>query len=321
MTPEHLPMEVVRFVGLEPGPKLIVLGAVHGNETCGIAAIRQVIEACRAGRMVIRRGQVTFVPIANRKAYEQGTREGDRNLNRDLHEYISPECYEDRVANVLCPLLRAHDVLLDIHSFHMQGDPFVFVGPADNAGPIEPFGHAEAEAGFAACLGPVLLMHGFLAAHVRAQEELARRGYPGTTLSKGVGTTEYIRQFGGYGVTIECGVHDDPAAVGVALRAIHNALAHLGLTAEAKPSPSARQAIEVLDAVYAYSAQDRLEKPWVSGDAVKQNEVIARRADGEALTAPQDGYVIFPHPEATPQAELYYFGIPSERLRQKLRAS
>ncbi|MBV9433104.1 MAG: succinylglutamate desuccinylase/aspartoacylase family protein, partial [Hyphomicrobiales bacterium] len=111
-----VPMEIVRFAGFEPGPKLIVTGAVHGNETCGPEAIIRVIRECRESRLVIRRGAVTFVPIVNHKAYLQGTREGDRNLNRDLRPYVLPECHEDRVANILCPLLAEHDVLLDIHS-------------------------------------------------------------------------------------------------------------------------------------------------------------------------------------------------------------
>ncbi|TWT09603.1 succinylglutamate desuccinylase/aspartoacylase family protein [Reyranella sp. CPCC 100927] len=309
-------VEIVRFAGLEPGPKLLVLGAVHGNETCGTEAIRTTIADCRDGRLAVQRGHVTFVPIANRKAYDQGTREGDRNLNRDLHEYIPPQCYEDRVANVLCPLLREHDVLLDIHSFSGTGEPFVFVGPSNNAGPIEPFRWAAEEGAFAACLGPSLLMHGFLAAHVRAQQGLAQRGLPGTSWAKGVGTTEYMRQSGGYGVTIECGQHRDSQAPHVARRAIDNAMAHLGLIDVPAPARSARRAIEVIDAVYALAADDRLERPFVSGDAVKHGDIIARRADGEILTAARDGFVIFPQAKPKPLVEFYYFGIASARFPQ-----
>ena len=78
------PLETIRFHGLKAGPKLLVFGAVHGNETCGPNAIARVIEDCRAGRVSIQRGEVTFLPVANPKAYRQNTREGDRNLNRDL---------------------------------------------------------------------------------------------------------------------------------------------------------------------------------------------------------------------------------------------
>ena len=75
-----------------------------------------------SGKLAIRRGQVTFVPIVNMKAYRANTREGDRNLNRNLRERASPSDNEDLVGNALCKLLRAHDVLLDIHSFRSQGE-------------------------------------------------------------------------------------------------------------------------------------------------------------------------------------------------------
>ena len=58
----------------------------------------------------------------------------------------APAEYEDHVANVLCPLLAEHDVLLDLHSFRTPGEPFVMRGPADNDGPLEPFRQAAAEA-------------------------------------------------------------------------------------------------------------------------------------------------------------------------------
>jgi hypothetical protein len=44
----------------------------------------------------------------------------------------------------------------------------------------------------------------------------------------GIGTTEYMRSVGGWGVTLECGRHDDPAAPEVGYRAILNTLAHSG---------------------------------------------------------------------------------------------
>lgn len=97
--PDDGPLEAVRFLGLRPGPRLLVLGAVHGNEVCGPLAIREAIEACRSGALRIRRGEVTFVPVANPKAYRQQTREGDRNLNRDLREKPVPQDFEDRVGN------------------------------------------------------------------------------------------------------------------------------------------------------------------------------------------------------------------------------
>ncbi|MBM4225484.1 MAG: succinylglutamate desuccinylase, partial [Gammaproteobacteria bacterium] len=67
--------------GLAPGPRLLVLGAVHGNETCGTRAIERVLGGFERGARDLLRGSVTFVPITNPLAYRRGTRSGDRNLN------------------------------------------------------------------------------------------------------------------------------------------------------------------------------------------------------------------------------------------------
>ena len=165
---------------------------------------------------------------------------------------------------------------------------------------------------FASILGPELVMHGWLDTHVKGVAR--KRSSPDSSLSLGVGTTEYMRFSGGYGVTLECGRHDDPQAEEVAYRAILNALAHLKLIAAPEPAPSARRAIELVDVVLAGSTEDRLEKPWRTGDAVRAGEVIARRADGEPLAAPQDGFVVFPDAHPSVGEELFYFGVASGRL-------
>ena len=101
-----------RYHGLEPGPRLIVTGAVHGNETCGTRAIERVIAEVARGELEIVRGTVTFVPVCNPLAYTHQRRPGDRNLNRRLQPSAQPREYEDHVANILCPLLAEHEVLL-----------------------------------------------------------------------------------------------------------------------------------------------------------------------------------------------------------------
>lgn len=307
------PLEVVRFVGLRPGPKLIIVGSVHGNEPCGPLAIQRAIADCRAGRLLIRRGEVSFLPVANLKAYRQRTREGDRNLNRDLREKTVAEDYEDRVGNRICSLLREHDVLLDIHSFKGEGEPFVFAGPSDNMGEIEPFRHAKAEGEFAVRLGTSIVIHGWLDVYEKFLKERARLGRANRGRSEGFGTTEYMRFSGGYGVTLECGSHDDPASIEVGYAAILNALAHLQLTDAPAPKTSVTCAIQIVDAALCEAEGDRIEGSWKTGSAVREGEVLARRANGEALVAPSDGFIVFPNGNPTPGDGLYYFGIASPR--------
>src|SRR5690606_21143456 len=98
---ESLHFQSVSFTGLAPGAQLIILGAVHGNETCGTQAIRRVIAEIESGQLGIVAGTVTFVPVTNPLAYARHQRMGDRNLNRNLVPTDAPVEFEDRIANWL----------------------------------------------------------------------------------------------------------------------------------------------------------------------------------------------------------------------------
>ena len=128
------PFKTVSYTGIAPGPKLIVTAAVHGNEVCGTHALRRLIDEIDRGEVTIVRGSLTLVPVTNPLAFSKGTRNGDRNLNRALSPAPVVREFEDKVANWLCPLLAAHEVLLDLHSFNAQGKPFAMVGPRANRG-------------------------------------------------------------------------------------------------------------------------------------------------------------------------------------------
>jgi predicted deacylase len=174
MTLSTAQLRVHQFVALQPGPRLIVLGAVHGNETSGTRGIERILAELDAATLTIVRGTVTFVPVTNPLAYQKRQRMGDRNLNRNLYPNVQPRDYEDTIANVLCPMLAAHDVLLDLHSFHTAGEPFAMIGPVNNTGSLEPFASSRARAGAGLASGATAHCGG-LAGHLRGRGETAPR--------------------------------------------------------------------------------------------------------------------------------------------------
>jgi len=299
-----------QYSGQHPGVRLIVTGAVHGNETCGTQAIRRAMQALDSGALLIRRGTVTFVPVTNPLAYARGERAGERNLNRNLFPNAHPQDFEDRVANWLCPLLARHDVLLDLHSFSGSGEPFVMVGPRNNNGPLEPFQHEEQERALARRLGVRRFVEGWLRTYgAGVQRRLSGSSELHTVLRYGVGTTEYMRTTGGYALTLECGQHADPQAPEVAYRAILNTLAFLGLIDAPAPEPIAPEKMEALSMVSVYDKQDAADsfsRSWASFDPVRQGEEIGRRADGTPVLAEFDGRILFPDSEAGANSEWYY---------------
>lgn len=317
----HATLRVHGFRSLLPGKRLIVLGAVHGNETCGTRAIERIVPELDRGAIALARGSVTFVPVTNPLAYAKGQRAGDRNLNRNLRPNAQPQDHEDRIANVLCPLLAEHDVLLDLHSFHTAGEPFAMIGPPDNTGPLEPFSHAAEEEALALRLGPRRIVEGWLDTYATGVKNRLQRSAPSeraqmlsTDPSYGVGTTEYMRSRGGYAITLECGQHADPRAPEVAYRAIRATLAQLGLVDE--PPPAARSDIEFLrlaEVTDLHHPEDRFARAWASYDPLHEGELIGTRADGTPVRAPADGFIVFPNPAATPGNEWFYFAQKSLR--------
>jgi predicted deacylase len=309
--------ESIQFTTTATGPRLIVTGAVHGNETCGTVAIRRVLREIEEGRLTLAAGQVTFVPVTNPLAYERRQRQGDRNLNRKLAPTDDPREFEDHVANWLCPLLARHDVLLDLHSFHTPGEPFVMVGPEDNAGPLQPFAHAAREEALAVRLGVRRIVDGWLETYAAGVARRLAQNAPGADLNPdyGVGTTEYMRRVGGWAFTLECGQHDDPRAPEVAYRAILNTLAHLRLVDAPPPAPATDvEALHLFEVVDKAHDDDRFGREWASFDPVQAGALIGTRHDGTPVHAQSDGRIVFPNPAAKAGQEWFYLARPHTRF-------
>ena len=315
-------LRIHSFHALSPGPRLIVLGAVHGNETCGTRAIERTVAALDAGDLVLQRGSLTLVPITNPLAFRKGQRNGERNLNRNLYPNATPQDFEDRIANALCPLLAAHDVLLDLHSFQSQGEPFVMLGPADNTGKLEPFAHAAQEQALALRLGPRRIVEGWLGTYATGvQRRLARTAATdrahllSTDPRYGVGTTEYMRSMGGYALTLECGQHQDPLAPETAWQAIGRTLAHLQMVDAPPPAATADiQFLRLSEVVDKLHPGDSFSQAWSSYDQVVAGQQIGTRHDGTPVRASEAGYVVFPNATAVAGNEWFYFARASDRI-------
>ena len=309
------------FTSPNPGPRLIILGAVHGNETAGTQGIRRVLAELQEGRIKLASGHVTLVPITNPLAYEKCERNGDRNLNRALGPQPEPKDFEDHVANWLCPLMASHEVLLDLHSFSAQGQPFVMIGPLDNDGDLEPVRHSVAEQAMALRLGVGRVVHGWLSTYAEGVKRRAANRPDATPeqlariIGYGVGTTEYMRSQGGYGVTLECGQHKDPNGPDVAYRAIINTLAHLGISTDAAPpAQPPSEALHLYEVIDRNHAEDKFSRAWTSFDPVAKDELIGMRHDGSEVRAGFAGRIIFPNTNAVAGEEWFYLARASERF-------
>ena len=294
-----------RCVREQPGPAAY----------CGPGSSQRRRQEIERGVLRIECGTLTMLPIANPLAYQLKRRHGDRNLNRNLRITDSPQDFEDAVSNLLCPLLHAHDALLDLHSFHTPGIPFALIGPCNNRGQLEPFAMAEEEEALALHLGVDRFVEGWLETYAQGVRDRQARGAE-AHIDYGIGTTETIRRYGGIGITLECGHHEDNQAPQIAYRAIQGALAHMGMAAaEPRPLPSSRpEVIRLYKVIDRLHPGDRLCRDWRSFEEIKQGDVLALRHDDAELTADQDGWIVFPNPTAQVDQEWFYLAKKSDRL-------
>jgi len=133
---------IAELRGAEPGPTLIVIGGVHGNEPAGIAAARTAIGALDRAAI---RGELIAL-VGNLRATAAGRRHLGQDLNRlwtEDHlaavrragdaEPAAPElCELAELAAALDEVIgraRGAVYLLDLHTTSAPGFPFAVVGP------------------------------------------------------------------------------------------------------------------------------------------------------------------------------------------------
>lgn len=117
----------LRIASGKPGPHAVIVALLHGNETCGLAALRAVI----AARGTLLRGKVTLI-AANVAGFACRTAENPqagRFVEEDMNRLWSEARLADpaetsiemRRAREITPLCRAADLLIDLHSMATPG--------------------------------------------------------------------------------------------------------------------------------------------------------------------------------------------------------
>jgi|GEM_PF-1082348 succinylglutamate desuccinylase len=122
------------------GPNVAVVGGTHGNEPCGIEAIRRLLSDAKLGRLGPITGTLTLIH-GNPEATRQDRRftKGGRDLNRLLNYsflYDLPRSnwtIEHHRALALRPILESIDLAIDLHSTASPSPAFVIVPPMDES--------------------------------------------------------------------------------------------------------------------------------------------------------------------------------------------
>lgn len=263
------------------GPRLLLLGAVHGNETAGSKEILRLKEALDNKEVVLKCGSLTLMPICNPLAHEQGVRFVEKNLNRIIKRCDKPSCQEEEFAAEVAEAILQNEYILDIHSTHNAGEPpFAFLDyPSGQTRRLI----AAADVDYVICNWPEIYKNAPITDYC----------------------TEYFAHISGrYGITLECGYHYDEAAQIVARKSIYNVLAELGMIEHSFKQREKKYL--TLKEVIVKKRAGHLLKNYKHLDAVAKGEVIGRYDDGEEVSAPCDGYILIPNHDAADGTEWFY---------------
>lgn len=272
-----------RFKSKNYGPKVLILGAIHGNEPAGTKAAEKMIEFLNANEL--NKGLITFVPVCNPAAKQHDTRFIKDNLNRILNVHFKPDTLEKDYANQICKLIDEHDYILDLHSTHLKGDlPTVFNDFIDD----------ETNA-WAKNLGIETI--------ITSWRDMLNNSDAPADFSD---TVFYAHNKGKKALLVEAGYHNDDSAENVAFKAIQKTLEFFEMLNKTASSNTVHNVAHMYKVVFKKEAQGCFIKNWVHMDEISAGETVAKLESGKAVIAEHDGYVVIPFPTAKIGEEWFY---------------
>lgn len=245
------------------GPHAVVVALLHGNETCGLAALRAVLR--RRGEL--RRGRVTLL-AANVAGFARRRPEdpqAGRFVEADMNRLWSPEgmaaaSLEALRAREVAPLFRDADLVLDLHSMATPGPRLLMFHDTPAARALLP------------ALPPSLHRIRF-----------ARPLHQGRLL---IEQPTLLGDPDRAAFVVECGPHRAPASAAFARAVTLRALAAAGLL-PAVPPPRGRTAPDIMamEMLQAETDDFRFLRPPEALHRFERGEVIAEDG-GRAIRAP-----------------------------------
>lgn len=272
-----------------PGPTMVVVGGIHGNEPAGVFAVKRVLQELQRQRLPLR-GRLLGL-AGNIRALSKNMRFSDRDLNRRWYpDHLarlrdqergldSPEDREQReLLTIFDRLDESFDhplVCMDLHSFSAEGPPFSVVADTLRNRPIALELRAPIIFGLDECVD-------------------------GTMLG-------YLADLGHIAVGFEGGQHEDPRTVENHVAAIWIAMVAAGLLRredvpelhrhERRLEEAAAGLPSAVEIIYRHGIepddQFRMDPGFHNFQAIQRSQRLATDRDGE-VTSPAAGRMLMP---------------------------
>jgi predicted deacylase len=267
------------FVASEPGPHVMLIALMHGNELAGAIVLDRLL---RAGLRPAR-GRLTlgFANLAAFDRFDPAHPTATRFLDEDLNRLWDREMLDgsrqsselDR-ARQIRPLIDDVDVLLDLHSMLWPAGPLILSGPTRKGRDL------------ALAIGtPELVIAD--AGHISGPRLIDYDGFADPACEQ-------------VAVLVEAGQHWHPATVEVSLAAVAGLLRHVGMIGAhpALPPPPPHAACrfaEVTTAVTAATAGFTFVQSFQGGEVIpRRNTLIALDGTAEIRTPHDDCLLVMP---------------------------
>lgn len=271
---KKIPPHIEQLKGKKPGPCVLIIGSIHGNERIGEAVISKLSHDIKPENIF---GELILI-LGNPEAYTSDKRFIDFDLNRLFNSAqiaalkkrpATSLNREEKRALEIEPYLKKADYLLDIHSTIKPSVPFIYCDKIQ--------GHFELAQLF--------------------ETEYIVSTLPNFEIS-GLNscTDNYVNNHGGIGITYETGWHKTATLSPEIMDKIYQFLQAVGSlesTNKLKSSTNSSTEISIYDQLIPKTSHFHFKKDFVNFDVVEKGEIIAQD-DKKNLKATKKSFIIFP---------------------------
>lgn len=266
---------VYKLEAEDEGAKILIFGAIHGNELCGPVGIENFLNKLEAP---IKKGSVTFIPICNPKAYEDQKRFCKSDLNRSFGDILPQHEYEKELVQSLKDHIDECDILLDIHSYQRKTIPFI-LNDKDS----------KIANDWVDDLHSTIVVKGWDALYPNDGD-----------------TNAYAHKMGKHALTVECGQHDDKQAPVVAEKLITETLVHFSIIDADVEHHNDKQEYTMKQLVKKPSDNAQFTKDWQNFDSIDTTVPIYKDGKKEFFYKEKDCLMFMPKPLAESGNEWFY---------------
>lgn len=257
---------IKRFIG-NKGPKIAIMGALHGNEPTGALIIQKLNKVLKKEQI---NGEIILV-IGNPKAYKAKKRFIDTDLNRIFHlNFEKPYNTEEKRALEIAPILKKVDYLLDIHCTQKPSTAFVYCKNSPK--------HLQL-------------------AEIFECDYIVNPTKKFKLDVKSVSSDDFVDKNGGIGITYETGWNMDLSTLDKAFQKTKEFLSYLKIAfMDETPKKSKSILLSVQEYLIPKNTNFKLARDYNNFDLVKSGKNIAKEGN-KGIKRPYDAYILFPKKE------------------------